>query len=719
MGAADANVQRLTETLSKFGLGPFQQVQHHAAVMTSADQVTALGSLPVSSVLAKNLVLKDKKKKIFLVVIEHDRELDLKVLPKQLPGATGPLRFVRGDEVEHLLAVPPGSVTPLAVINDQSNTAVVIVSAGIVKAQSVLVHPLINTATVQMPSADLLEFIKQSGNQLHVVDLDVIPTVAETTTQAPAPAAERAKKEVGATGIDIPKTSKTFGPWFSQVVSRSEMIDYYDISGCYILRPWSYFIWEEIQNYFNARIKKMGVKNSYFPLFVSEDALRKEKDHVEGFSAEVAWVTRAGKKDLEKAIAIRPTSETVMYPLMAKWIRSHRDLPLKLNQWSNVVRWEFKHPTPFIRSREFLWQEGHTAHATKDEAAKEVLEILDLYASVYEELLACPIIKGRKTEREKFAGADYTTTAEAFIPTNGRGVQGATSHCLGQNFSKMFKIVFQDDTKHDGAKHDDDTSHKQHVWQNSWGLTTRSIGVMVMIHGDDKGLVLPPRVAPVQVVFIPIYFSNADENQRINDAIDAYANALSEAGVRCETDLRTLYTPGWKYNHWELKGVPIRIEIGPQDLKKNQVTGCRRDSGRKFSLAHDNVVKGVMDMLETIQHDMLINAKAECDARIKKCMTWAEFMVLLNQGNRVLVPFCEEEQCEDQVKERSRVESESVEEDDDDSAAALADTGDFEKLTGSAKSLCIPFAQPDLPANSACFGCGQPAKSWTMFGRSY
>ncbi|CEO98304.1 proline--tRNA ligase [Plasmodiophora brassicae] len=519
---------------------------------------------------------------------------------------------------------------------------------------------------------------------------------------------------MNATGIDVPKTSSTFGPWFSQVVSRSEMIDYYDVLGCYILRPWSYLTWEEIQNYVNARIKRMGVKNSYFPLFVSSDALRKEEDHVEGFSAEVAWVTRVGQKRLEKPIAIRPTSETVMYPLMAKWIRFHRDLPLKLNQWSNVVRWEFKHPTPFIRSREFLWQEGHTAHATKEGAEKEVLEVLDLYASVYEELLACPVIKGRKTEREKFAGAVYTTTVEAFVPTNGRGVQGATSHYLGQNFSRLFKIEFQDDTRHD-----DGTSAKQHfVWQNSWGLTTRSIGVMVMVHGDDKGLVMPPRVAPVQVVFVPIYFSNADENQRINDAVEAYAGALSEADVRCETDLRTLYTPGWKYNHWELKGVPIRIEIGPRDLRRNQVTGCRRDTGVKFTLAQDDVVQGTLDMLETIQRDMFAKAKADCDARLKTCLTWAEFMVLVNQGNRVLVPFCEEEQCEDQVKERSRIEAENVDEDDE-SAAALADRGDFEMLTGSAKSLCIPFAQPDLPASSVCFACAHPAKSWTMFGRSY
>lgn len=262
------------------------------------------------------------------------------------------------------------------------------------------------------------------------------------------------------------------------------MIDYYDISGCYVLRPRAYFVWEQIQQFMDPRFKELGVSNCYFPMFVSQDALEKEKDHLEGFSPEVAWVTRSGQSELEKPIAIRPTSETIMYPQFARWINSHRDLPLKINQWSNVVRWEFKHPTPFIRTREFLWQEGHTAHQTEEEATQQVMDSLEIYATCYEELLAVPVVRGKKSEDERFAGAYFTTTTEIYVPVSGRGIQGATSHQLGQNFSKMFNVEFLDAQK-----------EKKHCWQTSWGLSTRSIGAMIMVHSDNKGLVMPPRVA--------------------------------------------------------------------------------------------------------------------------------------------------------------------------------------------------------------------------------
>jgi prolyl-tRNA synthetase len=293
-------------------------------------------------------------------------------------------------------------------------------------------------------------------------------------------------------GIEFKKEAN-FSKWYSQVITKSEMIEYYDVGGCYILRPNAYFIWEQIMGYFDSRIKTLGVKNCYFPMFVNEKTLMKEKDHLEGFSPEVAWVTKSGQSELENPIAIRPTSETIMYPSFAKWIKSHRDLPLLLNQWTNVVRWEFKHPTPFIRTREFLWQEGHTAHATLDDADTFVHKILDGYADVYEHVLACPVVKGRKSEDEKFAGAKHTTTVELYVPVSGRGIQGATSHNLGQNFSKMFEIQFEDRD-----------AQKQLAWQTSWGLSTRSIGAMIMIHSDNKGMVLPPRVAQTQVVIIPI-----------------------------------------------------------------------------------------------------------------------------------------------------------------------------------------------------------------------
>ena len=378
------------------------------------------------------------------------------------------------------------------------------------------------------------------------------------------------KKE---TGLKMSyKKDDQFTEWYSEVIVKSEMISYYAVSGCYILRPWSFRIWEQIQGFFDKEIKDLGVEPCYFPMFVTHDALEAEKDHIEDFAPEVAWVTKSGQSELEKPIAIRPTSETIMYPAYADWIHSHRDLPLKLNQWTNVVRWEFKHPTPFLRTREFLWQEGHSAFATKAEADVEVLQILDLYARIYEELLAVPVIKGRKSEKEKFAGGLYTTTVEAYIPGAGRAIQGATSHCLGQNFAKMFSIDFIDDK-----------GEKAMVWQNSWGLTTRTIGVMVMVHGDDKGLVLPPRVAPLQAVIVPINKgADSDETRAATDeACRRIEGLLKASGVRVRYDNRSNYNPGWKYSHWEQKGVPVRLEVGPRDVDQGTSTSRRQARSRE------------------------------------------------------------------------------------------------------------------------------------------
>jgi len=334
---------------------------------------------------------------------------------------------------------------------------------------------------------------------------------------------------------------ENFSEWYVQTITRSDMIEYTDISGCYVLKPWSFSIWEQIQNFIDSEIKKLGVKNSYFPCFVSQKALKAEADHLEGFAPEVAWVTKAGNSDMAEPIAIRPTSETIMYPLFSNWIRSHRDLPLKLNQWCNVVRWEFKHPVPFLRTREFLWQEGHTCFATKQEADTEVLQILDLYRQAFEDLLAVPVTRGKKTDKEKFAGGLYTTTCEAFIATNGRAIQACTSHCLGQNFAKIFNITYESE----GSK------TKSHIWQNSWGFTTRSIGIMIMVHGDNDGLVLPPRVAPVQVIIVPVYTKT--NKDFINQQCEKIRDILIEVGVRVETDLRDNYKSAWKYNYWEIE----------------------------------------------------------------------------------------------------------------------------------------------------------------------
>lgn len=506
--------------------------------------------------------------------------------------------------------------------------------------------------------------------------------VPKEKSQAQHSGAKKEMKKETKLGISN-KKDENFGDWYSEVVVEGEMIEYYDVSGCYVLRPWAYSIWEVLEVFFDAEIKNMGIKNSYFPLFVSEKALTKEKNHIEGFAPEVAWVTKSGETDLEVPIAIRPTSETVMYPIFSKWIRGHRDLPLKINQWCNVVRWEFKHPTPFIRSREFLWQEGHTAFATKEEADEEVLAILELYRKIYEEFLAVPVIKGKKSEVEKFAGGLYTTTVEAFIPNTGRGIQGATSHCLGQNFAKMFEIIFENER-----------GEKAMVWQNSWAYTTRTIGVMVMIHGDDKGLVLPPRVAPLQIIVVPVPFKDADTHAIYNACIET-VQTLRAAGFRIEEDIRDNYSPGWKYSHWELKGVPLRIEIGPRDIANKQVVVVRRDNFVKQNVPLDCLSSRVGELLEEIQKDMFERAKVKRDSCIVKAANWDEFINALNNKMMVLAPWCDEVDVEEDVKAKTKGEM------------------------GAAKTLCMPFDQPELPEGTVCFASGKPAKKWAIWGRTY
>ncbi|EEA24414.1 ribose-phosphate pyrophosphokinase 1 [Talaromyces marneffei ATCC 18224] len=533
--------------------------------------------------------------------------------------------------------------------------------------------------------------------------------------EAKQPTAKSKKKIEGAAliGIDVSKEDD-FPTWYQQVLTKGEMLDYYDVSGCFILKPSSYFVWETIQNWFNDKIKKMGVRNCSFPLFVSEDVLQREKDHIEGFAAEVAWVTHAGSTPLERKIAIRPTSETVMYPYYAKWIRSHRDLPLKLNQWNSVVRWEFKHPQPFLRTREFLWQEGHTAHLTEEGAAEEVMQILDHYAHVYEDLLAVPVVRGKKTEKEKFAGGYYTTTVEGYIPATGRGIQGGTSHCLGQNFSKMFGITVEDPN----AK-PDEKGASLHVWQNSWGLSTRTIGVMVMIHSDNKGLVLPPRVAEIQTIIVPVGITKSttdEERAQIYNDCAELASKLSAVGVRAETDLRDGYSPGYKFNDWELRGVPLRLEFGPGEAKGGFVTAARRDiPGKegKTTITLDTLTTAVPDLLDTIHNDLFKRADDQFREHRKIITKWEDFTPLLNQKNVLLIPHCLTEQCEDQIKELSARKAE------EDSGVAQ----DARAPSMGAKSLCIPFEQPEgiEQGVTKCLNphCTRLAEKWCMFGRSY
>ena len=496
--------------------------------------------------------------------------------------------------------------------------------------------------------------------------------------------------------------------WYQQVILKGEMLEFTDIPGCYIYQPASYRIWEFIQDFFNTRIRAMGVKNCYFPIFITEANLQREKDHIEGFAAEVAWVTHGGKNQLEKRLAVRPTSETAMYSFYAKKIRSHRDLPLKMNQWNNVVRWEFKHPMPFLRSREFLWQEGHTAHLTEKEAGEEVLQILDHYADIYQELLAVPVVKGRKTVNEQFPGAHYTTTIEGYIPAVGRGIQAATSHCLGQHFAEMFDIRVEDP---DQVVKEGEKRNKIKVWQNSWGFTTRSIGVMVLIHGDDKGLVIPPRVAETQVVIVPVgvtaKMADADK-EKLYDEVASLRRTLEEKDIRVECDYREGYNVGYKFNDWEMKGVPLRLEFGPKDAAKGIVTTSRRDREGKGEIPVGEVGTAVPELLETIQKDMFAKAKAEYDDHRKQITDWADFVPSLNAKNVNVVPHCTGGACEDEMKK-------------DSSGAIEGQEVDARAPSMGAKSLCIPAEQPAGIEGKKCVNpkCGKDAVEWVMFGRSY
>lgn len=469
---------------------------------------------------------------------------------------------------------------------------------------------------------------------------------------------------------------KDFSEWYTQLIQKAELIEYSPVSGCYILRPNAYHIWEKVQNYFDALIKADGVKNCYFPLFIPESLLTKEKEHVEGFAPEVAWVDYGGDTKLGERLAVRPTSETIMYDAYAKWIRSHKDLPLRLNQWNNVVRWEFKHCTPFLRSREFLWQEGHTAFATQKEAAVEARQILDLYEQVFREMYALPVLKGQKSEAEKFAGAEYTLSVEAFLP-NGKAIQGATSHHLGQHFSRAFGISFIDEKQ-----------QQQFVYQNSWGISTRSIGVMILMHSDDRGLVLPPKVALTQVVIVPILFD--DSKTAVLKEAQNLLKRLMKKGLSVHLDDRDDYTPGWKFNEWEMKGVPLRIELGPKDLAKKQAMVARRDTGEKKAINLDKIETEVPDLLEQIQVSLLEKAEKNLKENIIPVLNLKDAEKQLKAEKLIFAPWCGQPTCEEEFKTKT-----------------------------GAKSLNSPFEQPALKKDQTCFACKEKAKVWFYFGKSY
>ncbi len=477
------------------------------------------------------------------------------------------------------------------------------------------------------------------------------------------------------TGITM-KKNEDFSEWYTEVVLKSGLADYAPIKGCMIFREHSYAIWEKIQDVFNKKIKATGHRNVYFPLFIPESFLKKEAEHFAGFVPEVAWVTEGGSTPLEERLAIRPTSETIIYATFAKWIRSWRDLPIKINQWCNIVRWETKATKPFLRTREFLWQEGHTAHATKEDADKEVMDILQEYRDIMENYLAIPVLVGVKTEKEKFAGALYTTTLEAMMP-DGKALQMGTSHNLGQNFAKVFDIKFigEDEKEHE-------------VWQTSWGISTRLIGAVVMVHGDDKGLVVPPKVAPVQVVIVPIPYKDADSSAILARSKEIF-DKLREKGIAVVLDDRAEYTPGWKFNQWELKGVPVRIEIGPRDLKQNQITMARRDTYEKTTAKEDEAVQATERLLEEIQNSLCAKAKRALEEKITTVQNYVEFKKTLKEkAGFIKAPWCGSSKCEEKVKE---------------------ETGATIRLR--------PFEKEKPIAN--CVYCGEKAVEMVYFARSY
>ncbi len=470
---------------------------------------------------------------------------------------------------------------------------------------------------------------------------------------------------------EITDIDKNFPQWYTDIVLKAELADYTDVKGFIAIRPYGYEIWENIQKYVDEKFKKHGVKNISMPILIPEKLLNKEKQHVEGFAPEVAWVTIGGGEELEERLCVRPTSETIFSTMYSKWLNSWRDLPFLYNQWCNVLRWE-KETRPFLRSREFLWQEGHTIHETEKEAKDFTLDMLDVYADVVENLLAIPVLKGKKTEKEKFAGAESTYTIETLMH-DGRALQGGTSHYLGQNFTKPFDIKFQNRK-----------GEQEYAYQTSWGISTRLIGAVIMAHGDNRGLKLPPLVAPIQAVIVPI----AQQKEGVLDEAYKLKNRLNER-IRIKLDDRDNYSVGYKFNEWEMKGVPIRIEIGPKDIEKREAILVRRDTSEKIQVKLEDIETKIDEMLKNIQVNMFNICKKRMEEKTTIATNIEELKKNLeeNQGF-VKSMWCGNQECEDKVKE----------------------------ITG-APSRCIPFEQEHL--SDVCVCCGRPAKTMIVWGRQY
>ena len=469
----------------------------------------------------------------------------------------------------------------------------------------------------------------------------------------------------------ITSMEEDFAQWYTDIVKKAELIDYTSVKGCMAIKPAGYAIWELIQNQLDAMFKETGVKNMYLPMFIPESLLQMEKDHVEGFAPEVAWVTQGGGAPLTEKLCVRPTSETLFCDYYKGVVHSYRDLPQVCNQWCSVVRWE-KETRPFLRSREFLWQEGHTAHATAEDAEKRTVQMLNVYADFLENVLAIPVIKGQKTEKEKFAGAEATYTVEALMH-DGKALQSGTSHNFGDGFARAF-----------GIQYTDKDNTLKYVHQTSWGMTTRLIGAVIMVHGDNNGLKLPPKVAPTQVMIIPIQQKKEGVLYKANELLDT----LKKAGVRVDID-DTDKTPGFKFSEQEMRGVPMRIEIGPKDIENGKCVVVRRDNGEKIDVALSDIESKVKELLVTIQKDMYEAAKAHRDAHTYVAVTMDEFeKAFTEKSGFVKAMWCGDRACEDEIKDKLAV-----------------------------TSRCMPWEQEKL--SDVCVCCGKPAKKMVYWGKAY
>jgi len=467
--------------------------------------------------------------------------------------------------------------------------------------------------------------------------------------------------------------SQDYSRWYTDVVQRAELADYAPVKGCMVIRPYGYALWENIQAALDRRFKATGVQNAYFPLFIPYSFIEKESAHVEGFAPQLAVVTHGGGEKLEEPLVVRPTSETIINTMFSQWIQSYRDLPMLLNQWCNVVRWEMR-TRLFLRTTEFLWQEGHTAHATAEEAEARARQMLDVYADFAVHDAAIPVVPGRKSDSERFAGAVRSYTIEAMMGDL-RALQSGTSHFLGQNFARVFDTQYLDPD-----------NQLQYVWQTSWGVSTRMVGAVVMVHGDDQGLILPPRLAPIQVIVVPI--GRGDEGASARTAAHALADDLRALGVRVHVDDRDEYTPGWKFNQWEMKGVPLRIEIGPRDLAAGQAVLVRRDTGEKTPAPLSSLGERVPALLDDVQQTLLDQARAFREANTHHVTDYAAFQrVIDDPGGFIVAPWCGDAACEAAIK--------------DDTKATIR---------------CIPFEEQEA---GTCMRCGEPAAERAVFARSY